>query len=621
MYNKIYGKTVRRAKKLYYDKQFEANKKDSKKTWELTNELLGRKIKSELSNSFIVNGSLTDDKKTIASKFNEFFVNVGPSLANKFSKSTNYKQYLGKPVKATHKFSAVKEKVIVDIIKGMEAKKSSGHDQISNWLLKQIVQEIKTPLTQYINASIMKGIVPSYVTKAKVVPLYKAGDKTEFTNYRPISLLPTISKVLEKVVDKQIRAYLKENSILYERQYGFRAGHETQHALLKLLDEVEGSKYSITIFADLKKAFDTVDHKILLQKLSHYGINSSWFESYLTNRLQITEFKGVKSDEDKITMGVPQGSILGPLLFIIYINDLPNASKLLTILFADDTTLQAGGNNIKELLTDMERELDKVADWFTNNKLSLHPGKTFYMVFGEPGELKVNLKGTPLQRVGESEDIKTIKFLGIYLDDKLQWHRHIDHVYKKVRKSTTQLAKVKEFCTSSVRNNIYNSLIKSYLEYGITLWGGARKKWLAKLITCQKLAIKHVLNRVSWNHHSTPAFKLNKQLIFSDLYKLNVVKLGFQCRNKLVSPSVYNLFTTRIHNVQTRASYEHTFNVNRNRKFSIFQNLPILWNGLDWSLKESLTLKQLKRLIKTNYINEYDGNLLCGRQGCFTCKS
>ena len=231
----------------------------------------------------------------------------------------------------------------------MKPKLSSGADFISTKLLKEIVPLIITPLHYLINLSLEKGFLPTELKLAKIVPVFKDGNCHEFTNYRPISLLSSISKLFEKIVYRQLYRFLNINEILYKHQYGFRAGHNTSHPVLHLTNKIynalnqKPSSKTLTIFVDLKKDFDTVDHRILLQKLSHYGIRDTanlWFHNYLTDREQFVSVHGRDSERAKIKCGVPQGSILGPILFLIFINDLPNASDFLTLLFADDTTFQ-----------------------------------------------------------------------------------------------------------------------------------------------------------------------------------------------------------------------------------------------------------------------------------------
>ena len=267
----------------------------------------------------------------------------------------------------------------------LKNKSSYGPDNISSKLLKKILPIVVNPLCHLFNLSFQTGYIPIQLKTAKVVPIFKSGDKHKFTNYRPISLLSSISKLLEKLVAKQMAGYLNKHKLLYKHQYGFRKGHSTIHPVLQFLDKIMDSlnktipEYSLGIFCDLKKAFDTVDFEILLSKLDHYGfsgVSNNWFRNYLTGRKQFVTINGQESEVKQLHCGVPQGSVLGPLLFLIFINDLPNCTDLFTLLFADDTTFQISGDDLPSLFQTANTELNKAAAWFQSNKLTLNGSKT-----------------------------------------------------------------------------------------------------------------------------------------------------------------------------------------------------------------------------------------------------
>ena len=243
---------------------------------------------------------------------------------------------------------------------------------------------IIVPLHYLINLSLESGYIPKELKIAKIVPVFKDGDCHNYTNYRPISLISSFAKLLEKIVARQIVRFLNEQNIIYKHQYGFRATHNTSQPVLHFADKIYNAlnqnpqAKTLSIFIDLKKAFDTVDHTILLKKMEHYGIrglSNVWFQNYLSEREQFVYINGAESSKQKILCGVPQGSVLGPLLFLIFINDLPNATELLTLLFADDTTFQISGVNVDLLYEKANFELEKAAEWFKSNKLTLNVKK------------------------------------------------------------------------------------------------------------------------------------------------------------------------------------------------------------------------------------------------------
>ena len=250
-------------------------------------------------------------------------------------------------------------------------------------------------LTYLFQLSLEKGVFPDDLKIAKLTPIYKAGDNSDVSNYRPISVLPCFSKILERLMYNHLSKYLKENNILYEKQFGFQSGYSTNDAIVQLVDKIfdsfEKEQFTLGVSIDLPKAFDIVDHSILLKKLKFYGItdkNLAWFESYLSNRKQYIEIsENSKTDLKYLTCDVPQGSILGPLLFLVYVNDLSNTSRLLDpIMFSDDTNLFLNHKDIKHLYTVVNNELLNIKDWFTANKLSLNVEKTKYSFFQKPSK-------------------------------------------------------------------------------------------------------------------------------------------------------------------------------------------------------------------------------------------
>ena len=287
--------------------------------------------------------------KTLPKLLTIFFTNIGPTLSNAIEVPPNksYKDFLKDRIYATFHFETVTIDEVKKIISKLKPKGSSGQDGISSALLKDINFTTVNIITLIINQSISTGIFPDKLKVAKIVPIFKKDNPHLTGNYRPISLLPVISKVFEKVVFSQLYSYFDQNGLLYKSQYGFRKGHSCEFAAMEVTDKIfqslDKKKLPIALFLDFSKAFDTINHSILLNKLKHYGINGTalkWFSSYLTNRKQFVLYKGKMSKETTITTGVPQGSILGPLLFIIYINDIAKiTNKFKFTIYADDTTL------------------------------------------------------------------------------------------------------------------------------------------------------------------------------------------------------------------------------------------------------------------------------------------
>ena len=327
-YRNILSSLIRTSRKMYYSNKFEKQKNDINGLWETINDITGKNNK-ENSSIFINDNKELTNPDEIADAFNSYFTNIGPQLATKIRNkhvNSNFSKFLPPKFEKSLFFTPTDEEEVLKIVRCLKPSRSSGHDEISVNLLKKIILQLTKPLTYIFNISLSSGKCPNSLKIAKVVPVFKRKDDASLlTNYRPISLLPSISKILEKIIHKRLYIFLQVNGLLIPNQFGFRKGHSTDLAIIQLLDKITESfankEHLIGIFMDLSKAFDTIDHDILIYKLKRYGVRGlalSWIIDYLSNRKQYVLFKSSKSHNSNIICGVPQGSILGPLLFLIY---------------------------------------------------------------------------------------------------------------------------------------------------------------------------------------------------------------------------------------------------------------------------------------------------------------
>ena len=537
------------------------------------------------------------------------------------------------------KFADIDENDVIKEIAMLADKSSCGYDELSSILLKKIANIIKPALALIINQSLCTGIFPSKLKIAKVLPLYKnKGDCHLFDNYRPISLLPTISKIFEKVVHKQLYEYFTENNLFYKSQYGYRKGHSTELAALELADRIsqhlDKGEIPIAIFLDLSKAFDTLDHKILLSKLQYYGVKGAalnWFESYLSNRSQYVIYENTKSQQSPLSTGVPQGSVLGPLLFLIYMNDISKASeKFNSVLFADDTTLDnplktfdmIGTENPLDkakLSENINLELSKIYDWLRVNKLSLNIGKTKYMIFHyRQRNIKdlipdLQIYGSKLKYVTE------FNFLGIVFDENLNWNLHTQKISNKISRTVGLLSRLKRTLPQNTLRLIYTSLILPHLQYGLLNWGFN----LGRINKLQKRAVRHITCS-RYNAHTTPLFSELQLLKLEDIFKIALLKFHFKYENGLLPAYFNNMFLpiTVEHGHDTRQRDQDR--PQRPKKSStdktIRYYMPVFLESIPDSIKEKTLTHCIQGFVayaKYIFINNYIFE--CVDPNCFPC--
>ena len=574
------------------------------------------------------------DKTEIANEFNNYFTSIGNNLSDQIPQGRHpYQYYLRNSTPNRFNFSLTNSSEVKKIIAKFLPKASSGYDDLPMKLLKKVSPILCEPITLIINQSLSTGIFPDKLKTAKVIPLFKKNDAQLLDNYRPISLLPAISKIFESVVFTQLYSYFNDNDLFFISQYGFRKEHSTETACLEFIDRImkdlDDKKTPISVFIDLSKAFDTINHDILIGKLAHYNLDTTslnWFRSYLSNRYQIVKIDDVNSDIRPLNIGVPQGSVLGPLLFIIYINDLCNATtNFKPVLFADDTTLVSSlcafvntENPTLNTCDTVNKELNDINDWLITNKLSLNATKTKYMIFHYRQQRVIPNLNLKINNV-QIERVFVFDFLGLTISDTLDWSHHINKISNKIIKVIGVMRRIKRYVPLDTLKTIYNSLIQPHLYYCILCWGFSNTR-IQKL---QKRAIRLICGS-KYNAHTDPLFKRLNILKIQDIFTLQCTKFFYRFSNDKL-PTYFDEFFSRnnsIHDHNTRSSNDlHLFQFrNQTSRNCIRFNIPNLVNNLPQNVKEKFKTHSIwgfSNYLKLHLIRNYVED--CVIRNCYIC--
>ena len=516
-YRKKLKYIIRNAKDNYYKNKIDYVKGDPKATWKLINNLRGN-TKSSISPTFIIDSEVVLNHRRIANAFNDYFVSVAQKLNDHgtgifVDPLPSFRSFMSKRTNNSIVMHDCTAEEIREIIKSFSNGKSS---DIPIQAVKSCHDILSVALSRFFNNFMRIGIFPDVLKIGKVTPIYKSkGNKQYFDNYRPISILPIFGKIFEKIMYTRIYNFLISNNLMYSKQFGFRKGHSTSHALnfsiAHLTKEIASKKHCIGIFIDLSKAFDTIDHNIMLEKLDCYGIRGTAHDlisSYLTSRKQCTKFMDEVSDLKMVLYGVPQGSVLGPLLFLVYINDIVNCCSLGEfILYADDTNIFVAGDTKDEVYMKANQILGFVQKFMASNLLHINLSKCFYMYF----KPNIHSRNSCIRAEGYNSDhrllingqkvkqVSTIKFLGVVIDENLTWLPQIEGLRKKLLMCLGTLYRVRTSIPKRLYKSIYHALFESHLTYGISVWGAQSQSVLNDLFTMQKKCLRILFGKNNVN--------------------------------------------------------------------------------------------------------------------------
>ena len=623
------------SKENYYKSFFRNHNNNIKHLWKGIKEIVNINSKNlKHPTSIQINDSVSNDPVIICNEFNNYFSNIADKIINnrKYGGRKHFSQFLNDPSPNSFMFKPCEPIEIFDTISQLETSKATGPNSIPTEIFKLIKNEVSLPLSKIINDSFSSGIHPEKLKIVNVIPVFKKGSRLQVSNYRPISLLSNINKIFEKVMHRRMTEFLEFHKKIYIRQFGFRSKHSTTHALIditnKIKEALDKNLVSCGVFVDLQKAFDTVNHEILLNKLHHYGFRgciNDWFRSYLNERKQRVTINGFESEIKLIKHGVPQGSVLGPLLFLIYINDLNKSiSFSSTYHFADDTNIININTNYKKLQKEINHDLKSLNEWLLANKISLNVAKTELIFFHKvrsplPPNLKIKMNGKRLTHSNY------VKYLGIYIDETLTGTFHCEEIIKRLNRANGILAKARHYMPLHILKNIYYAVFSSHLLYGSQIWGQTSKTVMNKISLLQRKAVR-IITHSKTRDHTNPLFKELKILKVMDNISLNNCLLVHDYFNAKL-PQSFNAFFTKatdLHSIGTRSSNLGFLNIKRynSTKYGLKQINKICasdWNSLTRKMNNErkcinddapvnlhdLPRSTLKRKITEFFLNSY----------------
>ena len=605
---------LRKSKRAYYEKTV-TDCKNMSQVWHAVNTLSNKKQSKASKNS----------PEFSPNEANSYFLSVTDVIHG--SSSKNIPNHLEETAKKTIKdfcsskldnsdcftipFLTVHD--VVRLISKLNNKKTMGTDTLNAQIIKSALPCISVSLTILYNRCIEEQIFPSVLKEAMVIPLPKSKKPSTLDDFRPISILPILSKPLEKHIHKFLLSYLESKHLLHEYQSGFRPNHSCHTALIRMcnswLEKINDHEIIGTVFLDLRKAFNCVNHSILLEKLHMYLQNSNimhFFNSYLSNRTQRTLINGSLSSPGILNCGVPQGSILGPLLFSIYINDLPlflrHKTEVTLDLFADDSTLSASSKNIERIEQCLQDSLNDVSVWCKSNAMMLNHSKSKSMVITTRQKhqlqpLSLNLK----IGLNAIEQVKSHRVLGCLIDETMSFHPHIDSVLKTVSRNLYLMSRLWHYVSTEALLAFFHGHCMSHINYASTIWCNTDENYLNKLNRLHKRAIK-IIYRVP-DITTSEKYQHLGILTLKNQFKYNACKMVFRQSHQLVPTYLQRLLPRQNPRTLDYAKPAQTSRLNITQAGFTYSSVSV-WNALPYQCKSCTTLGNFKKAVHLHYLSQ-----------------
>ena len=597
-------------KRDYFTNKIASHEGDIKSTWKTITLVLNKKSKTTQITTLDVDGEKISNHEAIAEHMNTYFCNIGQDLSKKTPATLNpllKGEYPVNPEGTRFHFQPVNSNQVASVLGKFKSSMGFGTECILNIGLPIISDS----LCDMLNLSIAIGVFPDSWKIARITPIFKSGKTDDRSNYRPISILPVLSRIFEKLIFNQLYKYLDTSKHSFPKQSGFRRLYSVVTSLLSCTNDwyknIDTGKYTALVFIDLKIAFDTVDHGILLKKIQKYGVSGNelaWFTSYLQDRRRLSKINGVSSQIEKIHCGVPQRSCLGPLLFIVYINDLPLCLERCQVtMYPDDASISFSARSVNDLNLTMNKELDSLRKWLQCNKLSLNVLKTQAMVIGfRPNLKKISTKlvEPPSFSIGgsEVEMVHNVNYLGVQIDRHLSWDEHIHFIRSKVSRAIGFLKYAKKLLSQDILCKMYRGIVEPHLRYCCSVWGACGGTRLQVLQKLQNRAAR-IMTNSSYDSSASALVKTLNWPTVADMIQVETACMVYKSINELAPDYLSQIFTKKsacsretLRNTATDLQIPLVKTCSGQRTFS-YRGARVL-NHLDLAVKQTSSFKAFK---------------------------